>query len=66
MTINGTVVQHCSRTQASRAPSTAEAECYAVITVAAEGLGMQSMMTDLSLGAQVRVWTDSNAAKAIS
>ena len=26
MTINGTVVQHCSRTQASRAPSTAKAE----------------------------------------
>ena len=66
MTINGNVVQHCSRTQASRALSTAEAEYYAVITVAAEGLGMQSMMTDLSLGAQVRVWTDSNAAKAIA
>ena len=25
---------------------------------------MQSMMTDLGLTAQVRVWTDSNAAKA--
>ena len=27
---------------------------------------MQSMMADLGLSAQVRVWTDSNAAKAIA
>ena len=54
MMINGTVVTHRSNTQASRALSTAGS------------LGMQSMMTDVGLGARDRVWTDSNAAKAIA
>ena len=64
--INGTVVKHWSRTQATRALSTAEAEYYAVVTGAAEGLGMQSMMADLGVTTHVRIWTDSNAAKAIA
>ena len=58
MMINGTVVKHWSRMQATRALSTAEAKYYAVVTVAPEGLGMQSMMADLGLSAQ--------AAKAIA
>ena len=66
MMISGTVVKHWSRTQATRALSTAEAEYYAVVTGAAEGLGMQWVMADLGLSAQVRIWTDSNAAKAIA
>ena len=66
MMINGTVVKHWSRTQATRALSTAEAEYYAVVTGAAEGLGMQSMMADLGVTTHVRVWTDSNAAKSDS
>ena len=37
-----------------------------VITGTAEALGMRSMITDLGLSAQVRVWTDSNAVKAIA
>ena len=37
MMINGTVVKHWSRTQATRALSTAEAEYHAVVTGAAEG-----------------------------
>ena len=45
---------------------TAEAEYYVAGTGAAEGLGMQSMMMDLELRSQVRVWTDSNVAKAIA
>ena len=44
----------------------AEAEYYAVVTGAAEGLGMQSKMADLGVTTHVRVWTDSNAAKAIA
>ena len=47
MMINGTVVKHWSRTQATRALSTAEAEYYAVVTGAAEGLGMQSMIAQI-------------------
>ena len=66
MMIYGTVVKHWSRTQATRELSTAEAEYYAVVTGAAEGLGMQSMMADLGVTNQVRVWTDSNAVKAIA
>ena len=66
MMINGTVVKHWSRTQATRALSTAEAEYYAVVTGAAEGLGMQSMMADLGVTTHVQIWTDSNAAKAIA
>ena len=64
--MNGTVVKHWSRTHATSALSTSEAEDYAVITGAAEALGQQSMLMDLGLSAQVRVWTDSNAAKAIA
>ena len=66
MMINGTLVKHWSRTQATRALSTAKAEYRVVVTGAAEGLGMQSMMADLGVTTQVRVWTDSNAAKAIA
>ena len=66
MMINGTVVKHWSRTKATRALSTAEAEYCAVVTGAAEGLGMQSMMADLGVTTQVRVCDDSNAAKAIA
>ena len=58
--------RHWSRTQSTRALSTAEADCYAIVTGAAEALGMQSMVTDLGLNAQVRVWKDSNAAKVIA
>ena len=43
MMINGTVVQHWSRTQATRALNTTEAEYYAVITGATEALAMQSI-----------------------
>ena len=59
-----TVVKHWSITQA-RALSTAKADYQAVATKAAEVLGKQSV-TDLGLFAQVRLWTDSNAAKAIA
>ena len=50
MMINGTVVKHWSRTQATRALSTAECEHYTVITEAAGALGVHSMMKDLGLG----------------
>ena len=44
MMINGTVVTLWSRTQASRALRTREAECDALVTGTADGLGMQSIM----------------------
>ena len=50
MVMNGTVVEHWSRTQATPALSTT-AEYCAVITGAAEVLGKQSMLMDLGLSA---------------
>ena len=47
MMVNGTVVKLWSRTQASRALSTAGAKYYAVVTGATEGFGMQPMMIHL-------------------
>ena len=49
MMVNGTVVKHWSKTQASRALSSAEAEDHAVVRGGADGLGMQSMVIDLGL-----------------
>ena len=49
-----------------RAFCTAEADDYAVVTGAAEGLGTQSMMEDPGVRSRVRVWTESNASKTIA
>ena len=57
-------MKHWWRTRASRALCVAESECYAIGAGRADG--MQSWLSDLGLGADVRVWTDSNAAKAIA
>ena len=49
MMVNGTVVTHMSRTKATRALSTADAEHCSVITGAAEASGLQSMVSGLGL-----------------
>ena len=48
--INGTVVKHWSRTQATRALSTAEAEYYEVVTGAAEAI--RNAVDDDGLGTE--------------
>ena len=65
LTVNGVGVKHWSRTQKARALSSGEAEYYAMVTGCAEGLGMQSLAEDLGWKAEIRLWTDSSAAKAI-
>jgi hypothetical protein len=45
--------------------SSGEAEYYALIKAAAEGLGIQSIARDLGFEMTVRLWVDSSAAKAI-
>ena len=67
MMMNGTVVKHWSRTQATRALSTAEAENYAVITGAAEALAMQSMLmaVDVNGHGLERASSSLDRAKAI-
>ena len=66
---------HCSRghalkswsgTQATVAMSSAEAEYYALVEGAVRGLGLQSMMRELGINANVVLATDSSAAKSFS
>jgi hypothetical protein len=66
MCVDGVGIKHWSRTQKARALSSGEAEYYAMVTGGAEGLGMQSLAEDLGWKVQVRVWTDSSAAKAVA
>ena len=54
-----------SRTQATIALSSGEAEYYSTVTAAAEALGFRSLLKDLGCTVKIRVWTDSAAAKSI-
>ena len=66
MTVNGGVVKSWSSTQATVAQSSGEAEYYALVRAAAEGLGVQSIMRELGWDAKVRIWADAAAAKSIA
>ena len=54
-----------SSTQPSISLSSGEAEYYGVVKAAGIALGQQSLMADLGMKANVRVWTDSSAAIGI-
>ena len=66
MCVDGVGVKHWSRTQKARALSSGEADNYAIVTGCAEGLGLQSLAKDLGWMVEVRLWTDSSAAKAVA
>jgi hypothetical protein len=66
MCVDGVGVKHWSRTQKARALSSGEAEYYAMVTGCAEGLGMKALAEDLGWKVEVRIWTDSSAAKAVA
>ena len=66
MCVNGAGFTHWSRTQKARALSSGEAEYYAMATGCADGLGLQSLAQDLGWRVEVRIWTDSSAAKAVA
>jgi hypothetical protein len=61
---------HCIKTWAKRqqviALSSAEAELYAGLRTASEGLGVQSLMHDMGGQIEVEVWIDSSSALALS
>ena len=61
--------RHClktgSSTQTTIAMSSGEAELYAVVRGASEGLGLQALADDLGVTRAVRIWTDSAAAKGM-
>ena len=56
----------CSKTQGPVALSSGEAEYYAMVKGAIEGLGMQTLARDLGWHLPLRLHVDSSAAKAIA
>ena len=63
--IDGGTVKHWSSTQATIALSVGEAEYYALIKAAAEGLAMVALVRGLGYELSLRIWGDSTTAKAI-
>ena len=64
--IDGAATKHWSSTQESVALSVGEAEYYALVKGAAEGLGMQALARDLGIDLTLRIWVDSTTADAIA
>ena len=61
----GTVSRH-SLTQETIALSSGESEFYGIVKAATIGLGVNGLMMDLGLSVELRVNTDSSAAKSIA
>jgi hypothetical protein len=62
----GSPVKTWSRQQGSVSLSSGEAEYYAMISGAAEGLGLKSLLADLGVDVGLKMWVDSSAAKSIA
>ena len=63
--LGGHLIKSWSSTQPSISLSSGEAEYYGVVKAAGIALGQQSLMADLGMKVDVRVWTDSSAAVGI-
>ena len=63
VTWGGGLLKSWSRSQGSQALSSGEAEFYAAIKGACEGLGMKSLLADLGFEVEVEIIGDSTAAK---
>ena len=66
LVVGGGCVKTWSRTQKSRALSSAEAEYYALVSGAAEALGLQALALDLGWRLRVRLWSDAKGARGIA
>ena len=64
--LNGAILNGYSRTQATRAQSSGEAELYAMGTGTCEGLLIQSMIRELPIGMEVEMTVESDSSAAIS
>ena len=53
-------------TQSIVAPSSGEAEYYAVVKGACEGIGLKQLLVYMGVKMEVRLWVDSSTAKAMS
>ena len=62
----GGAIKHWSSTQGSIALSVGEAEYYALVKAAAEGLGIPSLAQDVGIELKLRLWVDSTTADAIA
>ena len=62
----GATLKTWSSTQGSIATSVGEAEYYAALKGAAEGLGVQALARDLGIELGVRLWSDSTSARGIA
>ena len=60
------VVKSWSSTQTIIALSTGEAELYAINNTATTSLGLQSLLTDLGVQMDIRVFTDATTGKSIA
>ena len=60
------MVKSCSSTQSVIALSTGEAELYAINKSAANGLGAWSLLSDMGLTLDIRVYTDATTGKSIA
>lgn len=63
VTWGGAMLKSWSRTQGSIAMSSGEAELYAAVKAAAEGLGVPALVKDMGFDTRVEVIQDSNSAK---
>ena len=63
--LGGHLIKSWSSTQSSISLSSGEAEYYGVVKAAGIALGHRSLMADMGMTANVRVWIDSSAAIGI-
>ena len=60
------LVKTWSSTQSTRALSSGEAECYAIIEGASRSLGVQALMEDMGFECRIKMRSDSSAGRSIS
>jgi hypothetical protein len=66
LVIGGSCIRAWSSTQATVATSSGEAELYALVKTASEGLGFLAVAKDLGVELSLEVFVDSTAAQSIS
>ena len=66
MCIGDHMIKSWSTTQSVIALSTGEAELYAINKSAANGLGAWSLLSDMGLTLDIRVYTDATTGKSVA
>ena len=66
LVVDGCCLRIWSSAQATVATSSGEAELYALVKAAAEGLGFQAVASDFGVELRVELWVDLSTAQSIS